>query len=176
MSASREVELKFEILSSDVPALKGHALLGTLSCEQKHQTSIYFDTLDGRLREAGISLRVRESGGRYVQTMKMKADTASAGGLFDRGEWETPLPSSEPDLDGVRTPLEAKLGKKALGRGVEPRFETIVDRSEWRIVDQDNEVELVLDRGEVAAEAASAPISEIELELLRGPAMRLFDL
>ena len=176
MSFSREVELKFEILAKDIPALEDSPLLGNLSCDRERQTSIYFDTPDESLREAGISLRVRESEGRYVQTVKVKADIAPGGGLFDREEYETPIPSSTPDLNGVRAPFEAKLGKKALGRAIEPMFETIIDRSVWRIVEQDNEVELVLDRGEVAANAASASIDEVELELLRGPAMRLFDL
>jgi triphosphatase len=176
MSTSREVELKFEILPKDVSALEDSPLLSNLPCDRKRQTSIYFDTPDDRLRKAGLSLRIRESEGRYVQTVKVKADIAPGGGLFDREEYESPIPSSTPDLDGVQAPLEAKLGKKSLGRTIEPKFETIIDRSEWRIVEQDNEIELVLDRGEVAANSVSASIDEVELELLRGPAIRLFDL
>lgn len=177
MSSAREIELKFEISASDVPALEGHSLLAPLPCDRKRQTSIYFDTPEGKLRKAGISLRVRESDGRYLQTVKRDGgDGATGGGLFDRSECETPVETNAPDLGKAGGSLNGKLAKKAVREAIGPRFETIVDRSTWLISKEGSEVELVLDRGEVAAQTASAPIREVELELLSGPAIRLFEL
>jgi inorganic triphosphatase YgiF len=175
MAASREIELKLEMDRDDLPALKEHGLLAGRACDEKRQTSIYFDTPDGRLRKAGMTLRVRESEGRYVQTVK--SDGLAAGGLFDRGEWEKDVEGNAPDLDLVKQlPLGHRLGRKGLPASVEPQFETVVDRSEWHVAQGEDEVQLVLDQGEVATQAASAPIMEVELELMRGSATRLFDL
>ena len=57
--------------------------------------NVYYDTHDQRLRARGLAFRVRRHGRRYVQTLKSN-DTE--GLVSYRGEWETPLPSSEPDL------------------------------------------------------------------------------
>ena len=43
------------------------------------------------LHAAGLGLRVRESEGRFVQTLKAEGD-----GLFDRPEWEQPVEGAEP--------------------------------------------------------------------------------
>lgn len=175
VSVAREIELKLEICPDDLPTLNEHPLLAGLLCKEERQTSIYFDTVDGRLRDAGVMLRVRESGGRYVQTVK--ADGAAAGGLFDRGEWESELDQNAPDFSLVkRTALATRLGKKLLRSTLQPAFETVVDRSQWHVMDGGDGIELVLDRGEVVTPAASAPIMEVELELKCGSASRLFDI
>ena len=175
MSASREIELKFEVRPDDLAALRGHALLEKVPCDEKRQTSIYFDTADGKFRDVGVTLRVRESEGHYIQTVK--ATGVTTGGLFDRGEWETQLEANEPDLDIVKTiPLGSKLRKKLSDAAILPVFETVVDRSAWQVSDGTDEIELVLDRGEVVAPIASALIMEIELELKGGSTARLFDL
>ena len=44
----------------------------------------YFDTPGHTLRKAGFGLRVRDGEGGRKQTLK----SASAGGVFARGEWE----------------------------------------------------------------------------------------
>jgi triphosphatase len=49
-------------------------------------TSIYFDTDDFALREHGVSLRVRKSGGQRLQTIK-----ANSNALIAREEWETEI-------------------------------------------------------------------------------------
>ena len=175
MPCPREIELKFEMVPDDLPALMGHPLLAGLPHEDSRQKSVYFDTADGSLRRAGVALRVRETDGHFVQTVK--TDGGAAGGFFDRGEWEREIAGGKPDLDRLENAVPAlRLEGRASRSAIRPRFETIVDRSAWRIDDGGNEVELVLDRGEIVARRARAAIMEIELELVRGSARRLFDL
>lgn len=175
MAASREIELKFEVRLDDLTALRRHSLLEKAPRDEKRQTSIYFDTGDCKFRDAGVTLRVRYSDGQYTQTVKATGLTTS--GLFDRGEWETPLETNVPDLDVVKKiPLGSRVHKTLCDAAILPVFETVVDRSAWHVADGKDEIELVLDRGEVVAPAASAPIMEIELELKSGSTARLFDL
>jgi inorganic triphosphatase YgiF len=71
--------------------------------------------------------------------------------------------------------VASRLDGKALRAGIKPIFETVVDRSQWHFNDGGDEVEVVLDRGEVVVEAGSAPIHEVELELIQGSPARIFD-
>lgn len=174
MSASREIELKLEVGAEDVPALKRLPPLDKVRCHRGKQTSIYFDTADGLLREAGLTLRVRQSGRHYLQTIKANGGVAG-GGLFDRGEWEQPLDQNQPDLDAVgKVPLGRELDRRKLAK-IEPRFETVIERTEWHVKDGDSEFECMLDRGEVVTSQASLPVLELELELKSGLPARLFD-
>jgi inorganic triphosphatase YgiF len=89
---SREIELKLELEEGSAEALKRHPMLGGDPLKSADQLSTYFDTPDHLLRTAGFSLRVRQSSGRFVQTVK-QSDSASAG-LFDRPEWEEEIDGS----------------------------------------------------------------------------------
>ena len=65
--------------------------------QRKRVASVYFDTCSGKLRAAGISLRVRHIGDKYVQTVKR--DPKGACGAFTRQEWECEIEGDEPDLN-----------------------------------------------------------------------------
>ncbi|NWK96664.1 inorganic triphosphatase [Sphingobium lactosutens] len=166
----REVELKLDL--TDVAA--GHFAHWDALPEREDVTrlqSIYFDTPDGRLADEGVSLRIRKSGKRRIQTIK--ADDGGSAGLFARQEWEMPVRGTTPQPD-PRTPLAAMLGEAM--EQVEPVFEVDVERSRWLIADGAGRVELVLDRGVVRAGEREAPLCEIELELVDGPPATLFTL
>ena len=93
MSDPREIELKLECEPSDLAALQDHPLLREAAVQGEAElASVYFDTADRQLLAARLGLRVRESAGRFVQTLKAEGD-----GLFDRPEWEQPVVRSEPD-------------------------------------------------------------------------------
>lgn len=136
-----------------------------------NQRSIYFDTPDGALVRAGLSLRIRRSGHKRVQTVKAKG--GCAGGLFVRSEWERGVESDKPLLDDT-TPVLALIGNAA--DAILPAFTVKVERRTWMIVADGSSIEAVFDCGEVVSGDRSTPIHEIELELKEGQPSALFHL
>jgi len=95
----REIELKFLI-----PPEAAEAILGALDGEGavRQLDATYYDTADHALRRAGFGLRVRDGEGGRKQTLK----SASAGGVFSRGEWEETIAGPAPDRGALaRTPV-----------------------------------------------------------------------
>jgi inorganic triphosphatase YgiF len=176
MSEPRELELKLEVGPRQLPQLKARGLsaLGEPRARQR-LASIYFDTRDHRLRDQGLSLRVRSADGRHVQTIK-EAGKAPGIGLFDRSEWETEVGSDAPDLEAAaRTPIRKVLADEDSG-GLHPVFAAHVERTTWLVENDGAAIEVALDEGTVAAEGAGRKIAELELELKRGSAADLFAL
>jgi CHAD domain-containing protein len=94
----RELELRVALSGADVQRLGG-ALpledLGRLSAN-KRVTTVYFDTRDHALREKGLSLRLRRSNGRWLQTAKAEARDAGPS-----SHCECSVASDRPDLDRI---------------------------------------------------------------------------
>ena len=73
MSPPREIELKLEVPAQSIARLNRSPLLkGATTASRKPATlvSVYFDTDKLKLRNKGLSLRVRRIGRRHVQTIK----------------------------------------------------------------------------------------------------------
>lgn len=176
-----EIELK---LSGQPEALKdafSSAAIRDKATERgrsKRLENIYYDTEDRRLRARGLAFRVRRDGRRYYQTLK----SDDAGGLAAyRGEWQTPLRSSEPDLGLMPEGAAALLGELVSRDELRSMFTTRVQRSVRRIKSTDRNggsslVEAALDLGTIECNGASLPIAELELELLEGSPEALYDL
>lgn len=136
--------------------------------------SIYVDTADHALAAAGIALRLRQVGRRWVQTVK-RGRRAGGAGLFSHEEVEIPAPGGRlaldgPDPTGVYAAIRAAAGEAPL----QPVFETRVERTSERLRLPSGLVELALDRGEVVAGEARAPILEAEIELVEGEVAAVF--
>ncbi len=165
-----ETELKFELGPDSVERLTGHPLFSNPG-RTKSLRAVYFDTPSHALRNAGFSVRVRQSGGKYVQTVKQR----TGGQLITRSEWGAEVPSEALDLAELdKTPAGAVL--HAEPEAVGPVFSTNVERTTrmWR--DGETVVELSLDQGEVSAGDRREPIQELELELKSGDRADLFAL
>ncbi|HEX5079778.1 MAG TPA: CYTH and CHAD domain-containing protein [Geminicoccaceae bacterium] len=179
--AETEVELKLSgqpealetIFAS--PTIRG---ISTGRGVTRRLENVYYDTHDQRLRARGLAFRVRRHGRRYVQTLKSN-DTE--GLVSYRGEWETPLPSSEPDLAvlpvGALEILQGLVSREEL----ETQFTTRVRRRVRRIrlIDQkgrESLIEAALDSGTIETRGERMPIAEIELELLEGSPDALYSL
>ncbi len=162
----REIELKFLI----PPEAAGEAL-AHLDGEGavRQLDAIYFDTPSHTLRKAGFGLRVRDGEGGRKQTLK----SASAGGVFSRGEWEERIAGPGPDRDALaRTPAAAMLD----GERLDPVFTTRVERTVRLVRVGETVIEAALDRGELSAGDRRAAVCELELELKSGAPVALFDL
>jgi inorganic triphosphatase YgiF len=170
----REVELKFDIEPGGASRIGRIEPLADTASTQNDFETLYFDTVDGALRGAGYSLRIRRSGDRYVRTIKRKK--ASAAGLFDREEWEEEVPDFTLRAESLKgTPLRRWVAR-AGGGEILAVVRSEVRRSAWQLLHRGSRIEVVLDRGRIVAGAAEARIDELELELLRGRPSALFDL
>ncbi|HKX95056.1 MAG TPA: CYTH domain-containing protein, partial [Methylibium sp.] len=90
-----EVELKLQVPAAALAAVERELARG--STQRLRLQAIYFDTADRRLAAAGLALRVRKEGRRWVQTLK----SGSAHGI-ERSEHDVPLaqaPGPEPAAD-----------------------------------------------------------------------------
>lgn len=173
MSDPVEVELKLEYEPADRDRLIASSLLGTDAKPPKQLLATYFDTPDLRLNKAGYTLRIRKDGRRRVQTVKASGSRTT--GLFVRGEWERPVRSDRPVLDAKAGPLGQMLDASAIAR-LAPIFVTDVERHGGPIESEASLIEYAIDRGETRAGQRAAPLSELELELVRGSPRQLFDL
>lgn len=162
-----EIELKLELTDAGAVELESSGLFGGAPAVSD-QSSIYFDTPKLHLAAAGLTLRLRDTGGRWVQTVK-SADPGSAG-LFARSEWEQPVAEGAPVLD-EGTPVAAVLGDKAQ---LAPAFEAQIERRTWLVREGEAEIEAVLDRGDVISGERRSHVAELELELKRGGVDSLF--
>lgn len=156
---------------------KASALVG---CKAVHRQvySVYYDTPDQALRGQRTALRLRRVGPpeqpQWLQTLKTTGQSDSA--LTQRGEWEMPVPGPALALDlfeGSPWPRIDKGG--VVSAQLAPCFVTDFERTTWQIQKEDgSKIEVALDIGSITALGHSAPLCEIELELLAGPPCALF--
>jgi inorganic triphosphatase YgiF len=161
-----EIELKF-LIAPEASTVILARLEGREAVRQLDAT--YFDTADHALRKAGFGLRIRDGENGRKQTLK----SASSGGVFARGEWESAVEGPEPDRGLLaRTPA----AKAVDGDVLVPVFTTKIRRV-TRLIKRDGAtIEAALDLGELLADDRRAGISELELELKAGAPRVLFDL
>lgn len=164
----REVELKLAVDPADLQRLKQHPLLKAQRPSTVRLEATYFDTSDLRLAEQDLTLRVRRSGRKHVQTVK--SGSLRQIGLFDREESEHNVAEANPDLAaigdaGLRRAVDGALKQHPL----KAIFGTEVRRTRWHLGDGGKvAVDVDLDVGHLKAGGAESPICEIELELKRG--------
>ncbi|HEX2554601.1 MAG TPA: CHAD domain-containing protein [Microvirga sp.] len=178
-AAPREIELKLAGDADAVRALARHPILkgakrapgagGTLK-------ATYFDTPEGDLREAGLSVRVRAKGEAWIQTVK--AERGERGLVLDRNEWEVPVAGPALDLDAAQgSGLAALLAERPeLAARIAPAFTVRTERRAFLIARDGAEIELVLDRAGIAAGRRRIRFGEVELELKAGDPAALFGL
>lgn len=172
MTAGKEVELKLALTPASATRLKDIAFIRALKKPPRCATevSVYFDTEKHKLHKKGVMLRVRRSGKKHVQTVKLSGNS----GALERDEWETEIASAEPDLSLARDTALKTLITGKLRRQIKPMFETRVRRTVYPLVNKACAIELTVDRGKIDTGDNSAPLCEIELELKRGEVTELF--
>ena len=175
VSVSREVELKLEMPVAEVVRVRLSLRRGLGEGVKHHLVSVYFDTGKHALHKRGLTLRIRSDGKRRIQTVK--ATGATSAYIFDRLEWETNIEGDKLDLKAAaRTPVGDVLHGSRAYKLLVPIFETVVDRTTWRVKRDGSEIEVALDEGHVSAHGSKQPIAEVELELKRGSPTDLFAL
>jgi triphosphatase len=173
-----ETELKLLLAPQDLRRLRRDARIKALQvgrASSRRVRSVYYDTPRQELLRAGLALRLRSDGGRWLQTLKTQGRAAA--GLHVREEWEWPLPSEALDFGLLATTPEAKLFRgPRLRAALGPAFSTAFTRTSLRLGLSDGSLaELCLDSGEIRSGRRVSAISEVELELLSGSPVSLFD-
>jgi len=174
-----ETELKLLLAPQDLRRLRRDPRIralqqGRASTRRVH--SIYYETPTRTLLRAGLALRLRADGGRWLQTLKTEGQAAA--GLHVREEWEWPLPGEALDFGLLATTPVAKLFRApSLRAKLAPVFRTEFERTSLRLGFTDGSLaELCLDSGEIRCGRRASAISEAELELLSGSPVRLYEL
>jgi len=179
MTDHRELEYKLAIRAEDVAAFRRLPLLKSLRVigpTRRKMLNIYFDTPGRKLGEERMALRLRKSGGKWLQTLK----TADAGGhgMFARGEWEQAVPGPVLDLSLLRdTPLAKFARRSGFHTELQAVFQTDFYRTAWLLdLGPGRRVEVALDLGEIRCGERSEAISEVEIELMEGDADAVFEM
>jgi inorganic triphosphatase YgiF len=173
-----EIEMKLAVEPAALERIATHpavtrALGGRF--DEQHLASAYYDTPGQALRAAGIAARVREIGGRHIQTVK--APGGEDTGLQQFREYEAEIAGDKlnPELVGDDD-LRDLLAELAAGEGLAPVFATEFDRRKALLEHRGAVIELALDKGEIRADGHVRPLCEAELELKSGGAEAIVEL
>jgi inorganic triphosphatase YgiF len=174
-----EVELKLVVAPEDLARIDRHPAVRALrrGAARKHMLeTVYYDTPDRDLAKAGVALRLRRDGVRWVQTLKGGGGAAAGLHARDEIEWDLTSSALNPGLLDDTPYAEFFSRRKVRGR-LQAVFTTEFERKARMLAFPDGTVaELALDRGAIRAGDEAAPISEAEIELKGGDAARLFTL
>ncbi|MGH8746345.1 MAG: CHAD domain-containing protein [Burkholderiales bacterium] len=172
-----ERELKFR-LAPDVGNELWSSLPGAPVATRRRLDSTYFDTPEFQLREARTALRLRRDGRKRV--MCFKSESPGVSGVPQRREWEAPAlagkfsPEALP-CDEIKAASGVDL--RRLAAKMKPVFETrFVRRSAEVALEDGTRVEVCLDAGSIETARRSAPLHELELELIEGSAASMLAL
>lgn len=139
---------------------------------RKHLKSVYYDTAERTLWRNGVSLRVRQSGNRFVQTVSIeRGDTSARGSTTDSS-----VSSLAPDLALAMPALPEDLRADLERNALEIVFTADIHRHQ-RFVDlPSGTVQVAFDHGTITADHRTRPVSEIALELKTGNAAAIYQL
>jgi inorganic triphosphatase YgiF len=170
-----EIELKLLVDAdrlagfNDAPIIANHA---RNKGRRKHLKAVYYDTAERTLLHSGLTLRVRQSGARFTQTVKAESNDDP----LRRGEWEAAVPSIAPDLALAMPFLPEELRSSLERHELEPVFTTDIHRHQRIVELPSGIVEVALDHGSFTSGDRSMPVNEIELELKSGSRSAIYDL
>jgi inorganic triphosphatase YgiF len=166
-----EIELKFQVPAARREAVAS-AVAGRAAAKTLRLQAAYFDTADHALATAGVALRLRREGTRWVQTLK-----AAGGDAMTRLEHDVPRAgpaATMPPLDlslHEGTPAGQRLAQ-ALARAADAtlvcQYRTDIRRTSRGLRARGAALELAFDQGRIAAGDRSLPVCELEFELQRG--------
>jgi len=128
----------------------------------------YFDTPEHDLARAGVGLRLRLEGRRWVQTLKMPGKHQ-----LEKIEINVSRPGPSLDLSVFAdTPAKRIMAKHA--QTLDVVYETDIRRLLRRIRTTAGLVEVALDQGHIQAGDLKLPVSEVEFELISGEPQAMF--
>lgn len=169
MANHQEIELKLQVIEADMwPEILQWDVFRNVkipeSAKQECLEARYYDTVDGKLRQAGLAYRIRRENEKWVATIK--GGGSSEGGLHSRLEVNELVGGPEPDLS-----VFSGHGLLQQALTSEPLHALLITRFTRNVIVIDSHgstIEVAADRGEIIAGKKQSAISEIELELKAG--------
>lgn len=165
----REVEVKLALPATEIREVAQLPWLRDLAAgtvRRETLTSVYFDTPEYRLHRHELTLRVRQEGDKWLQTIKLSQNGSAAD--LGRDEWEAQIAGPAPELSLAKHTALAPLTTKRLRGELDAVFETVVERITLPVRTGGSQIEIAIDQGYIEAADRREPINEIELELKRG--------
>jgi inorganic triphosphatase YgiF len=178
MAPAEEIELKLAIEAEQarklgrLPLIRDSLAARTIT---RKMHSVYYDTPEQDLRQAGAGLRLRREGSRWVQTLKSGGSVEA--GLHRRNEIESRVPAQLLDYRALaQSGVSEMLADPARRARLQPVFTADFTRT-LRLVEPTpgTRIELAVDLGTISAGERSVPVSELELELKAGAAEAMLD-
>jgi triphosphatase len=164
---AHEFELKVTLTQDDVERLVANPQLRGRKSVKRTLHSVYYDTPDHRLRDEGLTLRVRSDGEQFVQTVKTASGVNL--GLSNPVEIEDQVDGGQPDVTCINDKRVRLMVQEAVSASaLTPIFETVVTRTTYRLRRSGSVLEVSLDEGETRAEDRRSSICEAEIELISG--------
>jgi inorganic triphosphatase YgiF len=175
-----ETELKFIGSQDTISALRQsrqlHDLAGARGARTVSQRAVYFDSERQDLWKAGYVLRVRNEGEGFAQTLKR----ISHADLATRPEFKSDVATAAPDLSTIPdSKIRWRVTQLLKERELVPQF--IIETRRTKLILSPRkrvEIEAAFDSGVIMlpdeSREQSMPISEFELELLKGSVEDLF--
>src|SRR3974390_847295 len=124
---SGEIELKLLVADDRLADFNAAPIIATNARNKgarKHLKSVYYDTPERTLRRNGLSVRVRQSGAQFVQTVKAEVGDDP----LWRGEWEASVPSIVPDVGLAMPFIPVKLRSDLERHPLEAVFPAAIHR------------------------------------------------
>jgi triphosphatase len=170
-----EIELKLLVDPGQLAELENAPIIVANARNKgtrRHLKSVYYDTPERMLWRNGLTLRVRQSGLRFTQTVKAE----SGDDPLRRGEWEAAVSSLAPDIALAMPFFPAKLRADLARQPLQAVFVSDIRRHQRIIELSSGTIEIAFDQGFLKSGDRSLPVSEVELELKAGSAAAIYDL
>jgi inorganic triphosphatase YgiF len=162
----QEFEIKYQVPPQRRAALET-ALQQRATTQRIHLQAAYFDTPERDLARAGMALRLRKEGRRWVQTLK-----AGGGDVLTRFEHNVDLGAGRPQVDPARhagtVQGDRLVALVQSAGGLVETYRTDIWRRLRRLKHRLGTVELALDVGEIRSGGRRLPVCEFEVELVGG--------
>ncbi len=180
-----EIELKFLLSAAEVEndqvVDKITAMLKAQNTDFQYTEKLlandYFDSDNLELRKMDMGLRIRSQGHKHEQTIKTAGKVVD--GLHSRPEYNVDIKSNHLALALFPTHIwPDNLDVNTLQKNLQVIFTTNFTRQAWLINQDNNVIELALDRGTISTVSCteSIAINELEIELVQGEQQALFKL
>jgi len=172
-----EIELKFQVPARQRAALD-RAVAGPAPMRRMRLQAAYVDTPGHALAAAGLALRLRREGRRWVQTLKGRTADAMTRleHNVDRGR-SAPMPAVDAGLH-AGTPAGAALQTVLAAHPADAlvvRYGTDIMRRTRVARVRSGRIELAFDVGRIAAAGRAIDVCELEIELLSGSPQAVLD-